>query len=330
MKETSAEMATSSTSSEPRDSRLKASRRGFLKGAAAIAGSLFSAGVITAPEKAFAKELAVTPDRYGMLTDLTRCVGCRRCEAACNRVHNLPRPSASFENESVFEHERELTATAYTVVNRYESTSKGAKPVYRKVQCNHCEEPACASACLVGAMKKSPEGPVVYNPDVCLGCRYCMVACPFHVPAYEYSSALDPKVQKCNMCSDRIAQGLLPACAEACPVEAVVFGKRSQLIEIARGRIRSEPARYVNHIYGEREAGGTSWFYLSSVPFDQVGFERGVSTTAYPEFTKDFLSFVPLVLVSWPTLFGGFYLFSKRREQLEEEERGTARSEEER
>lgn len=295
--------------------RRRTTRRGFLKGAAALAGSVLAAGLVSSPDKALAREAIASPNRFGMLTDLSRCAGCRRCEAACNRENKLPAPSVSFEDESVFDQMRRPDAQAFTVVNRYDNP-KGGRPIFRKVQCNHCEEPACASACLVGAMKKTPQGPVVYNENVCIGCRYCMIACPFQVPAYEYSSALDPRVRKCTMCHSRIVEGLVPACAEACPVEAITFGKREQLIALARDRIRREPDRYVDHVYGEHEVGGTGWLYISSVPFEQLDFPTDLGTTAYPEFTREFLSFVPLVLVAWPTLLGGFYLFSNRREQL--------------
>lgn len=327
MKERTTDMTPSTTTSETPTGPRRTTRRGFLKGIAALAGSAVAAGLITNPDQLFAAGLTTAADSFGMLTDLTRCVGCRRCEAACNRVNDLPAPTTSFEDPSVFDHERRPTATAFTVVNRYDNPN-GGKPIYRKIQCNHCQEPACASACLVGAMKKTPEGPVVYNADLCIGCRYCMVACPFHVPAYDYSSATEPKVQKCNMCAGRIAQGFVPACAEACPVEAITFGKRSQLVSIARDRIRNDPSRYIDHIYGETEAGGTSWLYLSPAPFDQLGFMKAkvVGTTAYPEYTRDFLSMVPLVLVAWPTLFGGVYLMSKQREKAEEADNDHAKN----
>lgn len=307
---------------------LRTSRRGFLKCTAAAAGTLLAGGLITSPERAFAAGTAGKPDWYGMLTDTTRCVGCRRCEEACNRANNLPAPEVPFDSEAVFEEHRRPEAQAFTVVNRYDNPN-GGKPVYRKIQCNHCEDPACASACLVGAMKKSPEGPVVYNAELCIGCRYCMTACPFYIPSYEYTETF-PRVRKCTMCSDRIAQGLVPACAEACPMEAVTFGKRSQLIEIARERIRKEPNRYINHIYGEHEAGGTNWLYISGVPFEEMDFPAGIGEKALPEYTKEFLSFVPLVLTAWPTLFGGFYLFSKRRREMNQAESHDPKSEEDR
>ncbi len=290
----------------------KFSRRNFLKSTAAIGGSL----LVGSQKKTFAKEFSGHPNRLGMLTDINRCMGCRRCEAACVEANNLPIPDISFEDKSVFEKKRTLDAQTYTLINRYYEERWLGEPQYRKIQCNHCEEPACVSACLVGALKKSPEGPVIYNKHVCIGCRYCIIACPFYVPSYEYSNAFSPKVQKCFMCYHKIKKGEIPACSAVCPVEAITFGKRSQLIEIARERIKKNPEKYIDHIYGEHEVGGTGWLYISSVPFEDLGFPTDLGITAFPEFTKEFLSFVPLVLVVWPALLGGFYLFSKRREEI--------------
>lgn len=253
------------------------------------------------------------PNRSGMLVDLSECVGCRSCEAACNRANGLPAPEVSFDEKSVFEEKRRPTAEAYTVVNRYSPEGEGG-PVYRKVQCNHCNEPGCASACPVRAYTKTPEGAVLYNPDVCFGCRYCMVACPFYVPAYDYASALSPRVQKCTFCHERIRRGGLPACAEACPVEALRFGRREDLIRLARERIRKFPGRYVDRIYGEHEAGGTSWLYLSPIPFEQVDFPKDLPSNPLVEQTKGFLSAVPLVLVLWPAVLGLCYSARRNKE----------------
>jgi formate dehydrogenase iron-sulfur subunit len=261
------------------------------------------------------------PDRLGMLSDTTRCIGCRRCEGACNNANKLPPPKTSFEDPSVFEKERKpyvVENQSYTVVNKYEADGK---TVYRKVQCMHCDEPACASACPVGALKKSTEGPVTWNQKVCIGCRYCMVACPFHVPAFEYSSAFDPKIQKCFMCYERIKDGTVPACAEACPVEAITFGKKSELLKTAKLRVWNDPDKYINHVYGEEEAGGTCWLYISNVPFSKLGFPEGVGMTSYPKLTKDFLSMVNLTLVSWPSLLGGFYIASHKKSEEKPKER---------
>ncbi|MEJ2198782.1 MAG: 4Fe-4S dicluster domain-containing protein [Desulfuromonadales bacterium] len=175
-------------------------------------------------------------------------------------------------------------------MNRYDAENAG-KPVYRKVQCNHCQEPACLSSCFVNAYTKTPEGAVVYNSKVCVGCRNCMIACPFNVPAYSYSSAFDPVVKKCIMCYDtRLKNGLPPACVEICPQEALTFGKRKDLIKIGHQRIQTHPGRYVDHLYGEKELGGTNWMYLSSVPFEEVGFDPNPGNEPIINNVKDFLS----------------------------------------
>lgn len=293
-------------------------RRDFLRatGVAGAAGLLSTSGAACAQEY-----FAGWPDRYGTLVDTTLCIGCRRCEEACARVNDLPPPRPSLGDESVFDTVRRTSAQAYTVVNRFPNPDPGKPPIYVKKQCMHCNEPACASACLVAALSKTPEGAVHYNASLCIGCRYCMVACPFYIPAYEYDSPYTPKVQKCTFCYPRIKEGGVPACAEVCPVEAITFGKRSDLIRLARERILSHPDKYVDHIYGEHEVGGTSWLYLASVPFEQIGFRTDLGVTPYPELTRGFLSSVPLVLTIWPVLFTGIYMFSKRREEVAEEEK---------
>ena len=181
----------------------------------------------------------------------------------------------------------------------------------------HCAEPACASACLVKAFTKTEEGAVVYNPDVCIGCRYCMVACPFYAPAYDYFDAATPQVRKCTMCIDRIKEGKKPACVDICPQETITFGKRKDLIKLAREKIRSHPDRYEDHIYGEHEVGGTSWLYLASTDFADIGFDTNLGTTPYPMLTRGFLRAVPLVLTIWPVMRTGCYQAAKKKERAE-------------
>jgi formate dehydrogenase iron-sulfur subunit len=290
------------------------SRRGFLKGMTVAGGTAMA----VAPKAAWSSgNLSGWPNRFGMLTDLTECVGCRSCEAACNKANGLPKPAVPFDEKSVFEEKRRPTASAYTVVNRYPNPASSEKPIYRKVQCNHCNEPGCASACPVRAYTKTPEGPVLYNKDVCFGCRYCMVACPFYAPAYDYESALEPRVVKCTMCHGRIKAGGHPACAGACPVGAITFGKRKDLLKVAREKIAKNPNRYVDRIYGETEAGGTSWLYLSGVPFEDLDFSKNLPEKPLIEQTKGFLSAVPLVLTIWPALLGMCYAATKNKEGKE-------------
>ncbi len=244
-------------------------RREFLKTLAVVSTSLTGVSSLKASDKT-----KLNPDRFGVLSDLTYCVGCRRCEWACNEVNELPnQPLDSFSDTSVFENIRRPTTEKYTVVNSYTGKGLDGGDLNVKVQCMHCEHPACASACIVGALKKHPDGPVTYNASACIGCRYCMIACPFQIPAYEYKKVLTPQVRKCTMCFERtIENGQLPACVNICPTEAIIFGKRNNLLDIARERIRKHPDRYIDHVYGEHEVGGTSWMYLSNQPFADIGF----------------------------------------------------------
>ena len=158
----------------------------------------------------------------------------------------------------------------------------------------------------------------------CVGCRYCMIACPFEIPTYEYDSALSPRVMKCTLCHPRILEGKLPGCVESCPTEALVFGKRDDLLKIARARITRRPDKYVDHIYGEREMGGTAWLYLSSVPFENIGMRMDLGVTSAPELTAGALGAVPMVVGLWPILLTGIYAMSKRKEKIAAEEQAQA------
>ena len=292
------------------------SRRKFLGWiGAAGAGSVAGKSAHAAGNKHFEGY----PESFGVLHDITRCVGCRSCEAACNQVNDLPAPDKPFADLSVLDKKRRTTAKSYTVVNQH-AIPGNPKPAFAKLQCNHCLEPACASACFVRAFKKTKTGAVTYDPSVCVGCRYCIIACPFEIPTYEYDEAFSPRVMKCTMCYPRVMEGKLPGCVEACPMEALTFGKREDLIKIARERIRKYPDKYIDHIYGEKEMGGTSWLYISSVPFSKVGMREDLGVTSAPELTSGALAVVPMVAGLWPVLLMGIYAMSKRKEIIFEEE----------
>jgi formate dehydrogenase iron-sulfur subunit len=300
------------------------SRRRFL--AASVAGC--AATTLAGPKKALAAgSFTGYSDSMGVLVDMTRCIGCRSCEAACNKEQNLPAPDKPFDDKSVFDEsfhggtqKRRPDENAYTVVNRYNPEGSD-KPLYRKVQCNHCNEPACLTSCFVNAYTKTKEGAVVYNSKVCVGCRNCMIACPFNVPGYSYSSATDPVVKKCIFCHEtRLKNGLPPACVDICPQEALTFGKRKDLLKIGNNRIQTHPGRYVDHIYGEKELGGTSWMYLSSAPFAEVGFDPKPGNEPIINNVKDFLGTVPMVLAIWPAMFTGFHLLAKKQDEKSEQE----------
>jgi formate dehydrogenase iron-sulfur subunit len=228
-----------------------------------------------APEStAIGAERSSTSGAFGVLVDTTACIGCRKCEWACNQANELPvRPLETFEDRSVFDRQRRPDATHYTVVNGYPGPAPGGLPIHVKVQCMHCNDPACASACLVSALVKQPDGAVTYDPWRCMGCRYCMVVCPFGIPAYEYHNPTTPRVRKCSFCHERVVrEGRLPACVEICPPQCLTFAPRDELLRLAHHLIRGNPDRYVDHVYGETEGGGTSWLYLAGRPFAELAF----------------------------------------------------------
>jgi Fe-S-cluster-containing dehydrogenase component len=283
------------------------SRRNFLKIAGMTGGALLTGG----RKPAQAQQTSEGGVEFnGMLIDTTKCIGCRACEEACNEANQLPKPEVSFSSGSVFEKKRDTGPDTFTVVNRYPNVKDPDKPIFVRRQCMHCNQPACAAACLTKAMEKTREAAVIYNKDRCMGCRYCMIACPFDVPKFQYNSPT-PYVRKCVFCNERQKRGEQPACSEACPEGATLFGKKRDLLEIARTRIYTEPDRYVHHIYGEHEVGGTGWLFLSGVPLEKIDLKTNLGTTPYPELTSGFLYTVPMVFVLWPSLLIGLNLIIK-------------------
>jgi Fe-S-cluster-containing dehydrogenase component len=246
---------------------MKVDRRQFFS--AIGAGTLCACGASAA--ETHSEE--ANQDGVGMLVDVTQCIGCRKCEWACAKAGGLTdKPMDAFEDISVFAEARRMKPDSYTVVNRYNNPSSPEKPVFVKNQCMHCLDPACVSACVVGALHKETNGSVSYTTWKCIGCRYCMIACPFEVPTYEYENAFTPVVSKCTFCYDNLQkEGKIPACAEICPPMCLTFAKRSALLELAREKIAAHPDRYISHIYGEHEVGGTSWLYLLPRPPKELG-----------------------------------------------------------
>jgi formate dehydrogenase iron-sulfur subunit len=232
----------------------------------------------------------------GLLIDTTRCIGCEACSAACKEQNDLPMPIESM-----------TTAYTWTTVERHDGAN------VRRL-CMHCLEPTCVSVCPVGALRKTPEGPVVYDSDRCIGCRYCIMACPFGVPKYQWDRAV-PIVGKCILCADRVAAGDQTACAEVCPTGATLFGERQELLREARSRIAEGPERYVDHVYGEQEAGGTSVLLLSGIPFDQIGLRTDLPRQSLPMLTWEVLGKIPdIVLIAGAFLFGVNWITRRRTE----------------
>lgn len=243
-----------------------------------------------------------------ILVDITKCSGCEKCIAACIKSNNLNEEKASFD--------RVLSKDGLSD-NRLLSIINVGEGRFARLSCMHCVHPNCVSACLVGGITKSKEGPVIYDPDKCIGCRYCMLACPFQIPRYEWS-ATKPFMKKCNLCYDLLKRGSVPACVRACPNNAITFGERKDMINKARNIINSEKEKYINHIWGEKEYGGTSLMYISDVNLSKLGWPaRNVKPIS--SLTDPLIEKTPIVGFSVAGSLIGVSWIIKRRMQLAKE-----------
>lgn len=280
------------------------SRREFLK----IAGAGLGAAVLApAPVKAGAAS-PLAEKSHSMLYDASLCVGCRACSSACKRRSNLP---PEFDSNNLYDMPVDLSADTWTIIKLYQG-NEGVSFV--KDQCMHCIEPACVSVCPVAALEKTEAGPVVYHAERCIGCRYCMAACPFGIPKARWRDPL-PLIQKCDFCADRQAEGLPPACGEVCPTGALISGTRGEMLKVAHERIDADPA-FVKHVYGESEAGGTSMLYISQVEFEKLGFPA-LSDESLPEITWPYMQAVPWIVATVAGLSTAIYLYTHRRNDVQ-------------
>jgi formate dehydrogenase iron-sulfur subunit len=254
-----------------------------------------------------------TEAKKGILYDSTLCIGCGACAEACKERNRLPRTADDFLQDR-------LSEKTYSIVKKVNGR-------FVRQMCMHCQSPACASVCPVGALEKTSLGPVVYHEDRCIGCRYCMQACPFGVPKYEWHH-IQPRVRKCDLCADRVAAGQRPACAEVCPTGATKFGDRDALIEEARARIRAHPEKYVNHIYGLEEVGGTSVMLLADITLDRLGCPGNLGTAPLPQLTWNVLQKIPNFVVVGGVLLGGIWWITNRRAEVQRAEREAERDSE--
>ena len=246
--------------------------------------------------------------RKAILYDATLCIGCKLCEQACAERNRLP-------YDYNIAAEKKQSAHKLTVV-------LGSDEKFMRRLCMNCLDPTCVSVCPVGALHKNAIGPVSYLEDRCIGCRYCVQACPFGVPKYEWEST-NPRVRKCTMCDDRVLAGRPTACSEACPTGATKFGDRDELIAEAQQRIRENPGKYVDHIYGLTEVGGTSVLLLSSVPFEQYGYRADLLQEPLPMLTYRVLSKIPDFVSLGAVLLGGVWWITHRREEVAAAENAT-------
>jgi formate dehydrogenase iron-sulfur subunit len=274
------------------------------------------------------------------LVDTTKCIGCRSCQVSCKQWNDLAATKTELQAGKLgLQNPTTLSAKTLTLVTSTEiddpKAPGGIRHVFTKRNCMHCDDPACASACPVTALHKTKDGPVVYDADKCLGCRYCMWACPFGAPTADWDS-LAPKIHKCTLCAEResqpppderngykltaadkerwVAQQQVPTCVRQCPAGALTFGDRDKLVAEAHKRIKDHPGRYVDHVYGEKEAGGTAMLYLASVPFEAIGM-ADVGTRSYPDRSVTALSAVPPAVLAVGALLGGTYAIRRRKQE---------------
>lgn len=316
-------------------------RRDFLKLAGASVGGALLA--VAQPERASAEN---TPEEAAeqpaMLYDTTLCVGCRACQNACRHWNET---TVERDPAGLYDAPTDLSGNTWTLIKLYQDDAAD-DPADRvnwsfvKRNCMHCLDPACVSACTVGALQKTKEGPVIYDVNRCFGCRYCMVACPYHVPRYQWGTTT-PLVQKCTFCfgyvakpgeeadpKNRLAQGMRPNCVESCPTGALTFGKRKELLAEARARIEADKARpveeqkgYVDHIYGEKEVGGALQLYLSHVPFEKLGLPT-LGSEPLPTLTDVMNWSVPGIILGVGGLMTGSYFVRKGSDTDTEQKEG--------
>jgi formate dehydrogenase iron-sulfur subunit len=300
------------------------SRRDFLKGVGVGGAALTVAWLLDGRAAPAHASAGPAGSSWGVLIDLTRCTGCNSCALACKESNGLPHPGVVPDA---------LATDAYTFVEERWVTLADSqlRRRYVKRQCMHCLNAACVSACPAAAMHKDAplaplpwpgrarvparagEGPVIYRASRCLGCRYCQAACPFGVPRFNWDNGVNPVISKCWLCYDRLQADQKPACVEACPAGALRFGRREELLAQAHAQIASNRGRYVDHVFGEFEVGGTAMLYLSDVPFERLGFPADLPATAPPEETAKIISKLPTVLTGMTALMAGTAAYTHRK-----------------
>lgn len=197
------------------------------------------------------------------LIDVSKCIGCKACQAACLEWNNL-REEVGY-NRGVYDNPHDLTENTWTLMRftEWENTESGnLEWLIRKDGCMHCADPGCLKACPApGAIVQYNNGIVDFVSENCIGCGYCVKGCPFNIPRI---SQADHKAYKCTLCSDRVSVGQAPACAKACPTGAIVFGTKAAMLDYAETRLTDLRSRGFKNagIYDPPGVGGTHVMYV--------------------------------------------------------------------
>jgi Fe-S-cluster-containing dehydrogenase component len=294
-------------------------RRAFLKGAAAGGAAVAASGSVGSEAQAISRPARERPkDAVGLLYDSTLCIGCKACVKGCKDANGMPveiDPGQSEWNPGTWDTPTYLSGKTLNVIQVYMHGSVEKKDqdedgfAFIKRQCLHCVDPSCVSCCPVSAMNKDPvTGIVSHDKDKCIGCRYCVFACPFGVPKFDLTQAFG-QIQKCQLCKHRLAENQLPGCVDSCPTGATLFGRVDDLDAEARRRIQLKPgdtyayprgdisgkvgrpipahekvieAAYRPDVYGDTILGGTQALYVSAVSFDKLGLPYGEDAFGRP------------------------------------------------
>jgi formate dehydrogenase iron-sulfur subunit len=259
---------------------------------------------------------------HSILFDASLCTGCRGCQVACKQWNDLEATKTT--NTGSHQNPARLSNKTWLMMKYGEVERDGhTQFVFGRRACMHCEHPACATACPLKALHKTEDGPVLYRADRCFGCRYCMLACPFEIPTFEWDQGMfaGPWIRKCTMCADRLSVGREPACVQTCPTGALKHGERDELLAYAHQRIEKDPAKYVQHVYGEKEVGGTSVLYISHVPFEELGLPADLQEEPISHYAEDAMFSTPVAAVGLTAALTGFYWIVRRRRKMAQEER---------
>lgn len=303
-------------------------REALKKVATGSAAAVATAGLTTIalPESAKAQETKAPPKHaVSLLYDTTRCIGCKSCVAACAEANNL-KPDTSFSG-GLYQAPTDLNAFTKNIIKLYKPAD-GSRWSYVKQQCMHCVDPTCVAGCSFFALTKNPDNGVVsWQGDKCMGCRYCEISCPYHVPKFQWRG-FNPKIVKCEFCQDRLVAGKQPACTSVCPAQAVVFGAREELLAEAKRRIVASPNRYFeNRVYGEFEGGGTQALYLAHVPFEKLGLPNiGTESIAskYMKWQRKLYSYLVVPTVLYATMVGVIRgSWNEHKHHMDEQQRNT-------
>lgn len=306
-------------------------RRDFLK--AAVTGGAVAA--LPAPAEA-RPNLEVPPKAVGMLYDATLCIGCKACMVGCKEANEMPVESSDVS--PIWDTPMDTSGKTKNIIKVYTDGTAEVKDretdgfSFVKRHCMHCVDPGCISVCPVTAMRKDPEtGVVTYHEEACIGCRYCVWACPYNIPKWDFDDAFG-KINKCEFCNHLLAEGKLPACVDRCPTGASLFGTHEEMLEEAHRRLALEPGdtydyprntlddpnrheavvpHYIDRVYGETQGGGTQVMVLAGVPFGKLDLPD-MPERSYASISETIQHTVYKGLIAPLALLGGLMFISRR------------------